>query len=424
MAQQLKLLPPAKPRLGLYLRPGRNDHTVFLQLLAEGRAVSGLVLDARHAARHGGLREALVDNGVHAVLDPNFMEMTTIGGRVLSGLDRLPWFALADASASDLRGQSGRELAASVADFVQAGEYSAVIAPTHLLSGSADEQFGADRAVASTLRAELDKRGLRNTAIFYPLAIPAGTLRNQAQRAVMVAALKSVDVDAIWLRIHPFGTSSAGPLALRRYVEGAWRLQEIGVPLVAEKSGTVGVALMAFGAVGGIESGITMGERFDVSNLVRPRRPGAEPFSPAPRVYLHSIGTFVSRKVARTIFENRQMIAALGCKDANCCPRGARDMVLNPRRHFVLRRVADVDQIGSVPPEHRATSYIHDVLRPALLLAVRAARVSPDLAATQHRLEGWNQTLTAIGDEGALPAPAPALGQRIAHLRHIPRAVK
>ncbi len=76
MKAQLTLLSPAKPSLGLYLRPGWNDHTVFLRLLAEDKAVSGLVLDARHQERHRLLREALVGNGVHAVLDTDFMQMS------------------------------------------------------------------------------------------------------------------------------------------------------------------------------------------------------------------------------------------------------------------------------------------------------------------------------------------------------------
>ena len=36
---------------------------------------------------------------------------------------------------------------------------------------------------------------------------------------------------------------------------------------VAERVGTVGLALMAFGAVGGVESGVTLGERFNVRDL-------------------------------------------------------------------------------------------------------------------------------------------------------------
>ena len=90
MSRQLKLMQPAKPRLGLYLRPGRNDHTTFLQLLAENRGFSGLVLDARHTNRHRALREALVYNVIHGVLDPAFLEASTPGGRVIAGLADLP----------------------------------------------------------------------------------------------------------------------------------------------------------------------------------------------------------------------------------------------------------------------------------------------------------------------------------------------
>jgi hypothetical protein len=56
-------------------------------------------------------------------------------------------------------------------------------------------------------------------------------------------------------------------------------------------SGTVGVALLAFRAVGGIESGITYGERYDVNPLIKPPT-NNDPFSPSPRVYIERLGTF------------------------------------------------------------------------------------------------------------------------------------
>ena len=181
---------------------------------------------------------------------------------------------------------------------------------------------------------------------------------------------------------------------------------------------------MAFGAVGGIESGITMGERFDATSLMRPRDPNDKPFSPAPRVYLHEINSMVSRQTARMLFENRPMIAALGCRDRNCCSRGAQDMIKDPRRHFVIRRTAEVDRIGAAPPDLRAHVYVQDILRPAALLSVRAARVAPDLEKSQHRLESWNLTLTAMSGEGSVAIPVPALGQRISVARKVPRVVK
>lgn len=412
MSPQLKLLPPSKPRLGLYLRPGRNDHTVFQQLLAEDKAVSGLVLDARHLDRQRELRASFIDNGVHAVLDVDFMEMATPGGSILAGLADLPWARFAAASADELHGRTGRQLAAAIADAVADGGFSAVLAPTHLLSSGRDAFFGADCAVAGFLRHELDRRGLTDRSVFYPLALPTVVLRDRAQLTLLIEGLRATPVDAVWLRLSPFGTSTSGPIALRHYIESAWQLQRIGRPLVGERTGTVGVALLAFGAVGGIESGITLGERFDAQSLTRPRDPRATPFSPPPRVYLHEIGAFLSRQSAETLFQSRQMIAALGCRDARCCRGGTGGMLKNPRRHFVLRRTAEVDRIGGVAPDARATVYLHDILAPAALLSVRAARVAPELLTVQRRLEAWHLTLDAIVRAGPCPVPLAALGQR------------
>ena len=423
MRAQLKLLPPAKPRLGLYLRPGRNDHTVFQQLLAEDRAVSGLVLDSRHFARQADLRDALISNGVHAVLDTDFMEAATPGGSVLAGIAELPWAALVTSDPAALRGDAVRRLASMIVDRIGVGSFSAVLAPTHLLEAASDAWFAVDRAVAIALRAELDRRQLTDVAIFYPLAIPGTVLRDGTQRAILIEALKSLEIDAVWLRIHPFGTTSAGPIALRGYVEACWDLHRIDVPLVAERSGTIGVALMAFGAVGGIESGITLGDRFDARSLAVPRSTNAKPFSPAPRVYLQDIGAFLTRASAGALLQNRQMQAALACRDAACCRRGVIDMIKDPRRHFVLRRVGEVDRVGSAPADERPGIYLEDFLRPATDLALRASRVLPELVPAQQRLESWRFTLGAIQRAGIASVSLPALGQRIHVSRSKPQSL-
>jgi hypothetical protein len=422
MNSQLRLLQPTKPRLGLYLRPGRNDHTVFNALLAEDRAVSGLVLDARNLERHRHLRENLIGNGVHAVLDTDFMEMSTIGGAVLAGLDTLLWRRFAQATASQLRGQVGRELAATIADTVATLDFSAVLAPTHLLADARDPFFGADRTVATYLRGELDRRGLQETPIFYPLALPAASLRDPTQLALILDGLRSVDLDAVWLRLHPFG-ATAGPLAVRHYIETGWQLGQLGLPIVGERTGTIGLALMAFGAVGGIESGITFGERFDAQALNRPRGPRGSGYVPQPRVYLQEIGAFVSRAVARRLFQNRQMIAALACRDGSCCREGAESMIRDPRRHFVIRRTDEVERIGGIAPDARATMYVNDVVRRGAVVAGPAARVAHELAPAHHRLERWHGTLESLMGLGQRPAPIPALGQRVRAARPKPYSV-
>jgi hypothetical protein len=145
--------------------------------------------------------------------------------------------------------------------------------------------------------------------IYYPLVARSAALLSTEARERVGATLTGLPIDAVWLRLHPFGTATAGPLALRRYLETCRALHVLDLPLVAEHSGTVGVALLAFGAVGGIESGITLGEQVDLTTMLRPPKPDAKAFTPAPRVYLHAIGAFVEVDAAAGLFEARGMNA-------------------------------------------------------------------------------------------------------------------
>lgn len=102
---------------------------------------------------------------------------------------------------------------------------------------------------------------------------------------------------------------------------------------------------------------------------------------------------------------------------------GVADMLKHPRRHFVLRRVAEVDMIGATSPEHRPGVYLEDFLRPATDIALRTARVLPDLVQAQERLESWRFTLGAVQRAGVGSVSAPALGQRIHVARSKPRSL-
>lgn len=403
MPDKPRLLRPVGPPLGLYLRPGRNDHTPLTALMAENRAnLTGLVLDPCLADRHEDLRVEAAKRGLETVLDPRTVELSTVGGITRSGVPTLPWAGdalphtpeMLDASTGDL-------LVQKITETVIKGKYSAVLAPTHYLAAGADGPWlEVDGHLTRRLRALLDACGLHEVCIYYPLATSAKVFRHATGRSRLRAALAALPVDAVWLRIHPFGTTSSGPLALHRYIEGCRDFHALGLPLVGEHTGTVGVALLAFGAVGGIESGITYGERYDVNPLVKPPA-NNDPFSPSPRVYVERLGTFLSREQAKELFANRQMKSLFACKVAGCCPRGASDMSADPRRHFVLRRTAEVATYSRPPEPVRAGMYLEDFLRPATDLALRATRVAPGLDSTRKRLEGWRQTLGAMHQQGA-----------------------
>jgi hypothetical protein len=303
-----RVLRPVPDPLGCYLRPGRNDHKVLLQMLVDGANVgTGLVADPVLRVRQADLMSEARRLGVETVLDPRTVDLSTPGGVSRSGVTDLPWAGPALHTPQLLAGPAGRMLSHQIAATVERDGYSAVLAPTHAIDDLSDPWVRVDQNLTHTLRAELNALGLHDVLIYYPLVTRSAALLSSEARELLAAALSGLPIDAVWLRLHPFGTPTAGPLALRRYLETCRALHGLGLPLVAEHSGTVGVALLAFGAVGGIESGITLGEHVDLTTMLRAPKPDAKPFTPAPRVYLHAIGAFVDVDAAAGLFEARGM---------------------------------------------------------------------------------------------------------------------
>lgn len=195
---------------------------------------------------------------------------------------------------------------------------------------------------------------------------------------------------------------------LRNYIEAARDFQRLQLPIVGEHTGTAGLALMAFGAIGGIESGVTHGERFVVNDLFKPPTPNSQPFAPAPRVYLPSLGVFVSRAQHSALISKPTMRSAFGCRDSTCCTRGPADTDRDPRRHFLFQRTREVNDISQRPEPMRASIYLEEFLRPATDLAVRAAKVDQAFDRPRERLEGWRIALGAIHKNGPPPTFAKA----------------
>jgi hypothetical protein len=411
---QPRTLRPVPDPLGCYLRPGRNDHKVLLQMLVDGINIgTGLVADPVLRGRQADLMSEARRLGVETVLDPRTVDLSTPGGVSRSGVTDLPWAGQALHTPQLLTGPAGRMLIDQIATMVKRDGYSAVLAPTHAIDGLSDPWVGVDHNLTCMLRAELNSLGLGDVLIYYPLVTRSAALLSTESRVRAVATLSGLPIDAVWLRLHPFGTATAGPLALRRYLEICRALHELGLPLVAEHSGTVGVALLAFGAVGGIESGITFGERVDLTTMLRPPKPDAKPFAPSPRVYLHAIGGFVDVDAAAGLFETRGMKTLHVCANTRCCPRGWLDMRLEPRRHFVGHRAREVAHLSGMPESLRPGQYLENFLRPASDRTVRTAEVAPKLIPVRRRLDSWRGTLGAeLARHSSFTSSAPAAGKR------------
>jgi hypothetical protein len=67
-------------------------------------------------------------------------------------------------------------------------------------------------------------------------------------------------------------------------------------------------------------------------------------------------------------------------------------MLQDPRRHFVARRAAEVDNLAGAPKELRRTEYMKN-LNSAVERASRAAAIEPALRMHSTRLEGWHRGL-------------------------------
>jgi hypothetical protein len=381
--------------IGNYVRPTRRDQRLMLTLLGEERLpTSGVVIDPALWDVHEELSREAAAHRLEVVLDSQALDLSTAAGFDRSGVRDLPWAGEGPHEPSDLRGDGGSRLVQAILDFGEGKPFTALLSPAHFLGTPDSEWFGVDIALARRMREGLDARGHSARPLYYPLIAYAEVIRNPGSRRRLMERLRDLDVDGIWLRVHPFGTTSSGPLVLRRYIEACRDLHALGMPIVGDRTGTVGVALAAFGALGAIEGGITLGERFDIGSLTRHR--SGDPFAPPPRVYLREIGAFISRKQARQLFDQRGMKTAFGCQQDACCRRGTVDMIADPRRHFLVSRGRELSYLSSMPEPLRAGRYMEQFLRPATDLAVRAARALPALERHRRRLDSWREALGAI----------------------------
>lgn len=412
----VRLLRPVGQPLGSYLRPGRNDHLVLIQMLESSfGSYSGFVFDPCLEKRHRALREATTKHKLEAILDPRSIDLATEGGIGRPGVASLPWSldAKTPHTPSQLKANS-KQVAERIAKHAIENGYSAVLAPTHYVANSQDAWCPVDQELTKELRLALDSSGGNEVLIYYPLVVSGITLRSWSERHRLKTHLAALPVDAIWLRVHPFGATNSGPQALRGYIEACWDLHSLRIPLVAERVGGVGLALMAFGAVGGIESGLTLGERFNFHDIRKKPKDGQDGFLPPPRVYIAELGAFLTAKQAKEFFEIRGMKSKFGCKDTDCCSRGVDDMVRDPRPHFLRRRSREIGGMAKRPEEFRAPSYLDEFLRPATDLALTASRAYPLFETTRVRLERWRTTLAAIHREHPSESFAiPPRGQRL-----------
>lgn len=365
---------PAPEPLGLYLRAGRNDHLELMNLLAAGdTGCFGIVFDATLEARHQELKEQVLAHRLDAILDTKAMQLALPGGYT-STVAKLPWANSKRVHMLvDFQGLAGRRLIAAVGNHAVEHGYTEVMSPTHLLREFDDPWLVTDVESTRSLREYLDQNGGREIPLIHPLAISYEILRTPHMRAHIVNALVNLKADTIWLRVDGFNGSRATPTAVKNFIAAAEDFHQLGRKLVADcVGGKVGLALMAFGAVGGIAHGIGVLEKFDSVHLRSTKQgPG---FTPAMRVYFPRIDALLTPKEAEQLLgASPQAKAIFCCRDTHCCKRGLKDMTGNPKRHYVVQRMQEVAELSRFPEPIRAQRFLELFMRPTTDTALQAA---------------------------------------------------
>jgi hypothetical protein len=381
------------PPLASYLRVGHRDAALMSRLMEQGLpAGAGVIVDHAARKRTVDLRDAAVENGVEVILDPRSVELSTIGGMAATTAARLPWAHEEHQTPSSLLGVAGEEMSNKIAAAAVEERVTGVLAPTHFLDDD-HSWLDVDRLLTTQLRAELDASGAGSTVIYYPLVVSLRTLLEPATQKRIISQLNELaaarQIDGVFLRVQGFGTTKAGPRNLRTYLRAARDLHAVGVPLVGERTGGVGIALAAFGAIGGIESSVTYGEAYDARRLNKASK--GKGFVPPPRVYIRDAMALVSRQEAETIL-NRRGFARLGCQQM-CCRRDRHATLDDPRRHFIASRSSELAQLSAVPANERAEHYLTTTLGPAKDNAAQLARFVPTLTKHRDRLVDWHLAL-------------------------------
>lgn len=401
-----RLIRPVQDPIGLYVRVGRGDaRTIQSFLEIKGAHFHGVVIDATRTVLDKDLRDIAATKKIDVILDPKTQE-SAYEGVFTERLGKLPWGVGRPHVLGDFQGAAGRRRATALAEFVRSNGFTKVLAPSHLISDADDEWLDADLEVMRELREELDRLGANNVEIVHSLALPYAILRNPDEFQHVVDRIINSIADEMWLKAENFG-SDASPTGIRHYIEAARTLHRIEKPIIADHvGGLAGLALVAFGSVGGLAHGITLRERFSSAHW-KAQADKANSFGPHHRVYTPELDMHVKSKELRDLFDRSGSLRIkLACKDPDCCARGTIDMLQEPGSHFLNQRVKQIKRLSEIPKRLRASTYLEENVRTASdeATAISTIRIDDTFVERVKRkrvqLDVLRKTLKAFLDRG------------------------
>ena len=402
---------PQSGKLGLYFRPGYNQHKEMLDALAGGKKrFTGLVVEAGNIDRHQELVAHANHIGLDVILDPKTQAMATPGGHTVS-MAKLPWGLERPHMLDDFSDVKGREISRSIAEFAEKHGCKEILGPTHLLNGPNDPWLRRDINNMGHLKNAIDEGG-SSAQLIYPLAVSMEVMRDPLQRDALIAALKDAPMDTIWLKVDNFGSDASGEKIVA-YIHAVRAFHTLGKPVIADHVGGLSaLGLLSFGAVGGISQGLTMLEKFEASRWKRVPKDRKNNGGPQSRVYLPHVDLLLKPREAEAfVSSSTRTRGRFGCHDTHCCPSGLRDMIANPIRHFMHQRGEEVAKVFERPESVRVSEFIDKSVRPVsdnISAAVGLGAISPDLKIKlekkQKYMGGFREAISHLAEVDAMPS--------------------
>jgi hypothetical protein len=352
----LNLPLPNQDPIAQFVRIG-YDHRQMDELLAAGRfPVDRTVFRAALISQQADLLAALRAAGRETVLDTGVIDLVH-PWRYKTNASNVPWSAEdRPLNHADI---TKREFALVIARFVVEHGFDAVLSPTHYLENVTDGRFEANVIACKRLREALDREGGRHIAIDYHLSIAHTALRDPAQRTHVIQRLANLPAQNLWLHVSPFGITSSAAV-VRRFIETVYDLLVLKTPIIVDGvAGLPALALLAFGAAGGIAHGVTQHERFTAPSNTEPKREKGRGGSQAVRALLPALDCQLSRSEYDLIVAAPGGRRAIACADRSCCPRGLDDTWAKPKAHYLRQRRLPLENLANIPNLRRAEHFLN-----------------------------------------------------------------
>lgn len=374
----------------LTTRVGATDELLVRQLygLVPGVAPAPhrparLVVDAHVPLSAGGHGMASVARqaGVPFLIDPETIYLQDVQ-HAGAPWSRVPFARATASTPADLMGAAAQEaLVKSVIDYQLIHGATQLLAPyVHIerpTPGWVQVQAGLWRRTATYLKqAGIHLPVIAVVAVGWRCLHPTRGMSALSDVWTALAALDPAEVAVAASKAHLGGRPADRIVELLMLVRELTKTYKVTM----WQQGLLGEACVIEGAAG-YECGIGWRDKCDMQNRMAQHRrpssghPGAQP------VYVHELGRGVSKRRLELARTKRAVWSRLVCPFPDCCSPGGDDLLGDARRHSVIARARELDQLSATPATRWRWNRLTQRYAEGINLGARLNALSPSTSA-------------------------------------------